>query len=149
MQYMKKYFTEGLIQFTILLSLIGVRVDVDSYFNGYVSPLLIEAEGGPSSAFIQTPLHHYRDTAEGYQVHPKCPELDHQLASRRLLNEVRALGSPARFPTRLSAWLVQLVPDGTEGDHPQQIHGDPGQEEPTSFQNLGHETDDDNNNLVS
>ncbi|XP_051992241.1 endoplasmic reticulum membrane sensor NFE2L1-like isoform X1 [Xyrauchen texanus] len=110
MQHMKKYFTEGLIQFTILLSLIGVRVDVDTYLNGYYSPL-IETDGGPSSAFIQTPFHHYRDTAAGHQVHPKCPELDYYFTSRRLLNEVRALGSPARFPTRVSAWLVHLVPD--------------------------------------
>lgn len=28
---LKKYLTEGLLQFTILLSLIGVRVDVDTY----------------------------------------------------------------------------------------------------------------------
>ncbi|XP_073714496.1 nuclear factor erythroid 2-related factor 3 [Misgurnus anguillicaudatus] len=110
MHHMKKYFTEGLIQFTILLSLIGVRVDVDTYLNGYFSPL-IETDGGPSSAFIQTPFHHFRDTAAGHQVHPKCPELDYFFASRRLLNEVRALGSPARFPTRVSAWLVHLVPD--------------------------------------
>ncbi|KAK1805302.1 hypothetical protein P4O66_019646, partial [Electrophorus voltai] len=68
-------------------------------------------DGGPSSAFIQTPFHRYRDTAAGHQVHPKCPELDY-FTSRRLLNEVRALGSPARFPTRLSAWLLQL--DGAE-----------------------------------
>ncbi|TRY65757.1 hypothetical protein DNTS_005588 [Danionella cerebrum] len=110
MQHMKKYFTEGLIQFTILLSLIGVRVDVDTYFSGYFSPL-IETDGGPSSAFIQTPFHHYRDTAEGHQVHPKCPELDYFFTSRRLLNEVRTLGSPGRFPTRVSAWLVHRVPD--------------------------------------
>ncbi|KAJ8365971.1 hypothetical protein SKAU_G00148020 [Synaphobranchus kaupii] len=34
-------------------------------------------------------------------------------AHRRLLHEVRALGSP-RFPTRLSAWLVHLVPAAAE-----------------------------------
>ncbi|XP_073677809.1 nuclear factor erythroid 2-related factor 3 [Garra rufa] len=129
MHHMKKYFTEGLIQFTILLSLIGVRVDVDTYLSGYFSPL-IETDGGPSSAFIQTPFHHYRDTAAGHQVHPKCPELDYFFTSRRLLNEVRALGSPARFPTRVSAWLVHLVPDdGSDVDEPHDLSGDPGDEE--------------------
>ncbi|XP_016300100.1 nuclear factor erythroid 2-related factor 1-like [Sinocyclocheilus anshuiensis] len=129
MHHMKKYFTEGLIQFTILLSLIGVRVDVDTYLSGYFSPL-IETDGGPSSAFIQTPFHHYRDTAAGHQVHPKCPELDYFFTSRRLLNEVRTLGTPARFPTRVSAWLVHLVPDdGSDAGEPHDLSGDPGDEE--------------------
>lgn len=112
MQNVKKYFTEGLIQFTILLSLIGVRVDVDSYLNGYFSPLL-EINVGPSSAYTQTPFHSLRDTWDGYSVHPKCPELDYFFASRRLLDEVRTLGSP-RFPTHLNAWLVHQVPDSSE-----------------------------------
>lgn len=107
MQIAKKYFTEGLIQFTILLSLIGVRVDIDSYLNGYYTPL-IEINLGPSSAYIQTPFHNLRDTLDGYSVHPKCPQLDYFFASRRLLDDVRALGSP-RFPTQLNAWLVHQV----------------------------------------
>lgn len=104
MQIAKKYFTEGLIQLTILLSLVGVRVDIDSYLSGYYTPL-IDINLGPSSAYIQTPFHILRD---GYGVHPKCPELDYFFASRRLLDEVRNLGSP-RFPTQLSAWLVHQV----------------------------------------
>ncbi|XP_057683536.1 nuclear factor erythroid 2-related factor 3 [Corythoichthys intestinalis] len=107
MQVAKKYFTEGLIQLTILLSLIGVRVDIDSYLSGYYSPL-IEINLGPSSAYTQTPFHNLRDTLGGYAVHPKCPELDYFFASRRLLEEVRTLGSP-RFPTQLNAWLVHQV----------------------------------------
>lgn len=113
----KKHLVDGFIQFTIFLTLIGVRVDVDSYLNGHNSPL-IEIDGGPSSAFIQTPFHHFRDTAAGYHVHPKCPELEDYFTSRRLLSQVRALGSPIRFPTRLSAWLVQLVPNGVEPEQP-------------------------------
>uniref|UniRef100_W5N1B4 Nfe2 like bZIP transcription factor 3 n=1 Tax=Lepisosteus oculatus TaxID=7918 RepID=W5N1B4_LEPOC len=107
MQYVKKYFTEGLIQFTILLSLVGVRVDVDTYLNGYFSPLL-ETDEGPSSAYIQTPFHSSRDTWEGHSLHPKCPDLEQYFTARRLLTEVRALGTP-RFPTQLSAWLVHSV----------------------------------------
>ncbi|XP_070778172.1 nuclear factor erythroid 2-related factor 3 [Enoplosus armatus] len=107
MQIAKKYFTDGLIQLTILLSLIGVRVDIDSYLSGYYTPL-IEINLGPSSAYTQTPFHNLRDTLDGYSVHPKCPELDYFFASRRLLDEVRTLGSP-RFPTQLNAWLVHQV----------------------------------------
>ncbi|XP_028317675.1 nuclear factor erythroid 2-related factor 3 [Gouania willdenowi] len=108
MQIAKKYLTEGLIQLTILLSLIGVRVDIDSYLSGYYTPLG-EINLGPSSAYTQTPFHNLRDTLDGYSVHPKCPELDYFFSSRRLLDEVRALGSP-RFPTELSTWLVHQVP---------------------------------------
>ncbi|XP_041823005.1 nuclear factor erythroid 2-related factor 3 [Melanotaenia boesemani] len=107
MQIAKKYFTESLIQLTILLSLIGVRVDIDSYLSGYYTPLA-EINLGPSSAYIQTPFHSLRDTLDGYSVHPKCPELDYFFASRRLLDEVRTLGSP-RFHTQLNAWLVHQV----------------------------------------
>ncbi|KAG7500981.1 endoplasmic reticulum membrane sensor NFE2L1-like [Solea senegalensis] len=114
MQKAKKYFTEGLIQLTILLSLIGVRVDIDSYLSGYYSPL-IEINVGPSSAYTQTPFHNLRDTLDGYSVHPKCPELDYFFASRRLLDEVRTLGSP-RFPTQLSAWLVHQVSAADQAD---------------------------------
>ncbi|XP_072303881.1 nuclear factor erythroid 2-related factor 3 isoform X2 [Eucyclogobius newberryi] len=113
MQFAKKYFTDGLIQLTILLSLIGVRVDIDSYLNGYYSPL-IETNLGPSSAYTQTPFHSLRDTLDGYSVHPKCPELDYFFASRRLLDEVRSLGTP-RFPTpQLNAWLVHQVSASTD-----------------------------------
>ncbi|CAL8297490.1 unnamed protein product [Lota lota] len=114
MQIAKKYFTEGLIQFTILLSLIGVRVDVDSYLNGYFPPLF-DVNLGPSSAYTQTPFHSLRDNLDGYSVHPKCPELEYFFATRRLLDEVRTLGSP-RFPTQLNAWLVHQVADSDQPD---------------------------------
>ncbi|XP_061598341.1 nuclear factor erythroid 2-related factor 3 [Cololabis saira] len=104
----KKYLADGLIQLTILLSFIGVRVDLDSYLSGYYQPPPADINLGASSAYVQTPFHLLRDTLDGYGVHPKCPELDHFFASRRLLHEVRRLGSP-RFPTRLSAWLVHQV----------------------------------------
>ncbi|XP_071231082.1 endoplasmic reticulum membrane sensor NFE2L1-like isoform X4 [Salvelinus alpinus] len=140
MQNVKKYFTEGLIQFTILLSLIGVRVDVDSYWNGYYSPL--EINDGPSSAFIQTPFHSLRDNWDGYSVHPKCPELDYFFASRRLLDEVRALGSPARFPTQLSAWLVHQVPDRSEFGEPPNSTSSSNVNAGLSSESTGEETND-------
>lgn len=82
-------------------------MDIDSYLSGYYTPL-IEINLGPSSAYTQTPFHNLRDTLDGYSVHPKCPELDYFFASRRLLDEVRTLGS-RRFPTQLNAWLVHQV----------------------------------------
>lgn len=140
MQNVKKYFTEGLIQFTILLSLIGVRVDVDSYLNGPYSPL--EINDGPSSAYIQTPFHSLRDNWDGYSVHPKCPELDYFFASRRLLDEVRALGSPARFPTQLSAWLVHQVPDRSEFGEPPNSTSSSNVNAGLSSESTGEETSD-------
>ncbi|MBN3305421.1 NF2L1 protein, partial [Amia calva] len=92
MLYLKKYFTEGLIQFTILLSLIGVRVDVDTYLTSQLPPLR-EIILGPSSAYTQTQFHNLRNTLDGYGIHPKVPS------------------------TELSAWLVHRDPDsvGTAG----------------------------------
>ncbi|KAK3511708.1 hypothetical protein QTP70_015704 [Hemibagrus guttatus] len=111
MQQKEKCFMDGLIQLTILLSVIGVRVDISSYLNSPFHSPLLEINGGPVSTSVQTPFHYYRDIAAGHHVHPKCPELEDYFTNRRLLNEVHALSSPVRFPTRLSAWLVHLVPE--------------------------------------
>nr|ABF22430.1 nuclear factor erythroid derived 2-like 1 [Takifugu rubripes] len=105
MLYLKKYFTEGLIQFTILLSLIGVRVDVDSYLNNQLPPLR-EIILGPSSAYTQTQFHNLRNTLDGYGIHPKSVDLDHFFATRRLLNQVRQLDRLSVPSTELNTWLV-------------------------------------------
>ncbi|OPJ74392.1 hypothetical protein AV530_001263 [Patagioenas fasciata monilis] len=83
---LKKYFTEGLIQFTILLSLIGVRVDVDTYLNSQLPPLR-EIILGQSSAYTQTQFHNLRNTLDGYGIHPKSVDLDYYFTARRLLNQ--------------------------------------------------------------
>ncbi|KAF7691441.1 nuclear factor erythroid 2-related factor 3 [Silurus meridionalis] len=129
-------FTDGLIQLTVLLSLIGVRLDLGFYSNSPFESTTVEIGGGPDSAFIHTPLHRYRDIAAG--LHPKCPELEDEFSTRRLLNEVRALGSPVRFPTRLSAWLVHLVPTGTDTG-PEETRGNDGDGD-TSDGTHGNET---------
>ncbi|CAG5903533.1 unnamed protein product [Menidia menidia] len=105
MLYLKKYFTEGLIQFTILLSLIGVRVDVDSYLNNQLPPLR-EIILGPSSAYTQTQFHNLRNTLDGYGIHPKSVDLDHFFTTRRLLNQVRQLDRLFVPSTELNTWLV-------------------------------------------
>ncbi|XP_066521283.1 endoplasmic reticulum membrane sensor NFE2L1b [Hoplias malabaricus] len=110
MLYLKKYFTEGLIQFTILLSLIGVRVDVDTYLSNQLPPLH-EIILGPSSAYTQTQFHNLRNTLDGYGIHPKSVDLDHFFAIRRLLNQVRSLDHLRVPSTELSAWLVHRDPE--------------------------------------
>ncbi|MGH0114830.1 UNVERIFIED_CONTAM: hypothetical protein FKN15_056679 [Acipenser sinensis] len=105
MLYLKKYLTEGLIQFTILLSLIGVRVDVDTYLSSQLSPLR-EIILGPSSAYTQTQFHNLRNTLDGYGLHPKSVDLDYYFTARRLLGEVRSLDRLQVPSTELSAWLV-------------------------------------------
>ncbi|XP_056325134.1 endoplasmic reticulum membrane sensor NFE2L1b isoform X2 [Danio aesculapii] len=110
MLYLKKYFTEGLIQFTILLSLIGVRVDLDTYLNNQLPPLR-EIILGPSSAYTQTQFHNLRNTLDGYGIHPKSVDLDHFFATRRLLNQVRSLDHLRVPSTELSAWLVHRDPE--------------------------------------
>ncbi|XP_064177466.1 endoplasmic reticulum membrane sensor NFE2L1b isoform X1 [Anguilla rostrata] len=111
MLYLKKYFTEGLIQFTILLSLIGVRVDVDTYLSSQLPPLR-EIILGPSSAYTQTQFHNLRNTLDGYGIHPKSVDLDYFFTSRRLLNQVRSLDRLHIPSTELSAWLVHRDPEG-------------------------------------
>ncbi|XP_020773775.1 endoplasmic reticulum membrane sensor NFE2L1b isoform X3 [Boleophthalmus pectinirostris] len=105
MLYLKKYFTEGLIQFTILLSLIGVRVDVDTYLNNQLPPLR-EIILGPSSAYTQTQFHNLRNTLDGYGIHPKSVDLDHFFTTRRLLNQVRQLDRLSVPTPELNTWLV-------------------------------------------
>ncbi|XP_026171596.1 endoplasmic reticulum membrane sensor NFE2L1b isoform X2 [Mastacembelus armatus] len=105
MLYLKKYFTEGLIQFTILLSLIGVRVDVDTYLSNQLPPLR-EIILGPSSAYTQTQFHNLRNTLDGYGIHPKSVDLDHFFTTRRLLNQVRQLDHFSVPSTELNTWLV-------------------------------------------
>uniref|UniRef100_A0A8C3B312 Endoplasmic reticulum membrane sensor NFE2L1 n=1 Tax=Cyclopterus lumpus TaxID=8103 RepID=A0A8C3B312_CYCLU len=105
MLYLKKYFTEGLIQFTILLSLLGVRVDVDTYLSNQLPPLR-EIILGPSSAYTQTQFHNLRNNLDGYGIHPKSVDLDQFFTTRRLLNRVRQLDRLSVPSTELNTWLV-------------------------------------------
>ncbi|XP_060951576.1 endoplasmic reticulum membrane sensor NFE2L1b [Limanda limanda] len=105
MLYLKKYFTEGLIQFTILLSLLGVRVDLDSYLSNQLPPLR-EIILGPSAAYTQTQFHNLRNTLDGYGIHPKSVDLDRFFTTRRLLNQVRQLDRLSVPSTELNTWLV-------------------------------------------
>ncbi|XP_053553386.1 endoplasmic reticulum membrane sensor NFE2L1 [Bombina bombina] len=109
---LKKYLTEGLIQFTILLSLMGVRIDLDSYLPSYLPPLH-EIILGPTSAYTQTQFHSLRGTSDGYGVHPKSVDLDQFFTSRRLLSQVRALDRLHVPSTELDTWLVHREAEGS------------------------------------
>lgn len=90
MLYLKKYFTEGLIQMAILLSLCGVRVDVG--LEPYLPSSLHEMILGPTSALTQTQFHNLRNRLdEGHSLHPKSVDLDEFFTARRLLGWVHSL----------------------------------------------------------
>ncbi|XP_047428921.1 endoplasmic reticulum membrane sensor NFE2L1a isoform X2 [Mugil cephalus] len=110
MLYLKKYFTEGLIQMAILLSLCGVRVDVG--LEPYLSSSLHEMILGPTSALTQTQFHNLRNRLdEGHSLHPKSVDLDEFFTARRLLGWVHSLDRLQVPHAELETWLVQQEPD--------------------------------------
>lgn len=95
MQPLKKYFTEGLIQVAIVLSLAGMHVDVDPY----LPP--------PHNINIQSlDLTQTQNSPEGYGLHMKSPDGAAFVPIPRLLHWVRSL-QHLHVPTaQLEAWLV-------------------------------------------
>ncbi|KAM9392329.1 endoplasmic reticulum membrane sensor NFE2L1a [Pholidichthys leucotaenia] len=110
MLYLKKYFTEGLTQIAILLSLCGVRVDVG--LEPYLPPSWHEVILGPSSALTQTQFHNFGGRLEeGHGLHPKTADLDAPFMGRRLLGWVRTLDRLQVPHAEVETWLVQREPD--------------------------------------
>ncbi|XP_072298492.1 endoplasmic reticulum membrane sensor NFE2L1a [Eucyclogobius newberryi] len=102
----KRRLLEGLIQAALLLSLCGMRVDVD------LEPGP-ESLMGPTSALAPaTRLHNLRNALESGvgEVHPKHPDLDLFFTSRRLLGWVRSLDRLQVPQAELETWLVQQEP---------------------------------------
>uniref|UniRef100_A0A8B9H6Q9 Endoplasmic reticulum membrane sensor NFE2L1 n=1 Tax=Astyanax mexicanus TaxID=7994 RepID=A0A8B9H6Q9_ASTMX len=108
MQSLKKYFTEGLIQVAILLSLAGIRVDVDPYL-----PPLAEIIQGQSSALTQTQFHNLQNSLDGYSHHLKSVDLDGFFTTRRLLRWVRSLDHLQVPAAQLETWLVHREPENS------------------------------------
>uniref|UniRef100_UPI0037E76F3C endoplasmic reticulum membrane sensor NFE2L1a n=1 Tax=Semicossyphus pulcher TaxID=241346 RepID=UPI0037E76F3C len=107
MKNLKKYFTEGLIQMAILLSLCGVMVDV-----GLEPPSWHQMILGPTSALTQTQFHNLRNRLEdGHDLHPKSVDLDGFFTARRLLGWVRSLDRLQVPHAELETWLVQQESD--------------------------------------
>ncbi|XP_075939018.1 endoplasmic reticulum membrane sensor NFE2L1a [Anarhichas minor] len=110
MLHLKKYFTEGLIQMAILLSLCGLRVDVG--LESYLPPSWHEMMLGPTSALTQTHFHNLRNRlGDGQDLHPKSVDLDGFFTTRRLLGWVRSLDRLQVPHAELETWLVQREPD--------------------------------------
>uniref|UniRef100_A0A3Q4AQK3 Endoplasmic reticulum membrane sensor NFE2L1 n=1 Tax=Mola mola TaxID=94237 RepID=A0A3Q4AQK3_MOLML len=110
MQYLKKYFTEGLIQMAILLSLSGMRVDVG--LETYLPPSWHEMILGPSSALTQTQFHNLRNRLEdGNGVHLKNVDLDRFFTTQRLLGWVHSLDRLQVPHAELETWLVHREQD--------------------------------------
>ncbi|XP_029334069.1 nuclear factor erythroid 2-related factor 3 [Mus caroli] len=100
----------GLLQLTILLSLVGLRVDQDLCLPPPAAALWEEllplCPTRPASA--SSPF----SASEGWERTPLLP------AKGRLLHEVRALGVPFIPRTRVDAWLVHSVATGNaDGAH--------------------------------
>ncbi|XP_010789227.1 nuclear factor erythroid 2-related factor 1-like isoform X2 [Notothenia coriiceps] len=110
MLYLKKYFTEGLIQMAILLSLCGVRVDVG--LEPYLPPPWHDMILGPTSLLTQTQFHNLRNRMEdGQALHPKSVDLDGFFTTRRLLGLVRSLDRLQVPHSEVETWLVQRDTD--------------------------------------
>lgn len=124
MLHLKKYFSEGLVQVAILLSLCGMMVDVG--LEPYLPPSWQEMIRGPTSALTQTQFHNLRNRLEdGQDLHPKSVDLDGFFTARRLLGSVRSLDRLQVPQTELEAWLVQREPDPLPVDHQDQLRPAP------------------------
>ncbi|XP_069504307.1 nuclear factor erythroid 2-related factor 3 [Ambystoma mexicanum] len=132
MKDLKGFLTEGLLQFAILLSLGGTRVEFDPYL-----PPLQGVFLGASSAYFPTPFHRQPDAWEESGQNPKSADLDSYYSARRLLKRVRTLGRGAYIPTtQVDIWLVHGVPAHTE-----QVLSHPFLEEVSNSEDPGHQDD--------
>ncbi|XP_036753312.2 nuclear factor erythroid 2-related factor 3 isoform X2 [Manis pentadactyla] len=125
MKYLKPWWSDGggLLHFTILLSLAGLRLDLDLELDLYLllpPPTLLRDElllgcGPTSSACALSPFPALGGWGPSDQLHLKGPEPD---PVGQLLREVRALGVPFVPRTRVDAWLVHCVAAGdADGAH--------------------------------
>lgn len=107
MQPLKKYFTEGLIQVAIVLSLAGMHVDVDPYLP---PPHSINIA---SPDLTQTQSNNLPSSPEGYGLHMKSPGVEASVPVPRLLHWIRSL-QHLHVPTaQLEAWLVHSESDNS------------------------------------
>ncbi|XP_029015094.1 endoplasmic reticulum membrane sensor NFE2L1a isoform X2 [Betta splendens] len=119
MLHLKKYFTEGLIQIAILLSLCGVIVDVG--LGPYLPLSWEDMILGPTSALTQTQFHNLRNIEDGHRLHPKSVDLDTFFTARRLLGWVHSADRLQVPRAELETWLVQREPDPLPLGHPDQL----------------------------
>ncbi|XP_028840953.1 endoplasmic reticulum membrane sensor NFE2L1a [Denticeps clupeoides] len=98
---LKKYLADDLIQVSILLSLCGVRVDVDPY----LLPLR-EIIQGQSSGLTQTHFHDLRNSLGRQGLQPKSVDVDGFFMMRQFQGWVRSLDRLQVPAMQLETWLV-------------------------------------------
>ncbi|KAF5893274.1 endoplasmic reticulum membrane sensor NFE2L1-like, partial [Clarias magur] len=107
MQPLKKYFTEGLIQVAIVLSLAGMHVDVDPYLP---PPYNINIQ---SPDLTQTQTNNLQNSPEGYGFHIKSPDVEASVPGPRMLHWVRSLQHLHIPAAQLEAWQVHSESDNS------------------------------------
>uniref|UniRef100_A0A8D2DKD0 Nuclear factor erythroid 2-related factor 3 n=1 Tax=Sciurus vulgaris TaxID=55149 RepID=A0A8D2DKD0_SCIVU len=120
MKLLKQWWSAGggLLHLTMLLSLAGLRVDLDLYLLPPPPPTLLRDEllllGGPTrSAYALSRFPASGGWGRAGRLHPKGREPDPTASLEgHLLREVRALGVPFIPYTRVDAWLVHSVAAG-------------------------------------
>lgn len=102
----KKYFTEGLMQMAILLSLCGVRVEVG--LESYLHEIML----GPTSLLSRTEFHNFHNRLEnGLGLHPKSLDLDWNFWTETLLSWICPPNRLQIPRQEVVSWLVQQAPD--------------------------------------
>lgn len=107
MQPLKKYFTEGLIQVAIVLSLAGMHVDVDPYLP---PPHNLNIQ---SPDLTQSQFGNLQNSPQGYGLHMKSPDVEASVPVPRLLHWVRSLRHLNIPAAQLEAWLVHSESDNS------------------------------------
>uniref|UniRef100_A0A4X1U4D1 Nuclear factor erythroid 2-related factor 3 n=1 Tax=Sus scrofa TaxID=9823 RepID=A0A4X1U4D1_PIG len=124
MKYLKPWWSDGggLLHLTILLSLAGLRVDLDLDLYLLLPPRTLLGDelllpgGSTSPAYALSPFPALGGWGRAEPLHPKGRERDPAAPPEgQLLREIRALGVPFIPRTRVDAWLVHSVAAG-DGD---------------------------------
>ncbi|XP_043821277.1 nuclear factor erythroid 2-related factor 3 [Dromiciops gliroides] len=118
MMYLKPSWAHGcggLLHLAVLLSLAGLRMDLDLYLLLPSPPPLLRDPwafmGNPGGAAYALPPLRGGAVGGSDQLHPKCWDADSALQpeGQHLLQEVRTLGGPFIPRTHVDAWLVHRV----------------------------------------
>ncbi|XP_068944788.1 nuclear factor erythroid 2-related factor 3 [Petaurus breviceps papuanus] len=125
----------GLLHLAVLLSLAGLRMDLDLYLLLPSPPPLLRDPwallGSPGGASYALPSFQEGAVGGWGQLHPKWPDADSALPSegQRLLQEVRTLGVPFTPRTHVNAWLVHCVAAAGGAEGPPRLLGNATQTE--------------------
>ncbi|XP_036617554.1 nuclear factor erythroid 2-related factor 3 [Trichosurus vulpecula] len=132
MMYLKPSWAQscgGLLHLAVLLSLAGLRMDLDFYLLLPPPPPLLRDPwallGSPGGAAYALPSFQEGAVGGWGHLHPKCPDADSAFLSegQGLLQEVRTLGVPFTPRMHVNAWLVHCVAAAGGADGPQRLLG--------------------------